>query len=131
MTVQQPPSIRPPEPRRRSTTAVVVDIVVASVLWGVLLLGSGIAVFYAVMYFTWGLDGCVTGRPCAARDQAEHAVYLVCLGVAVAGVIAAVGTLTCALLRRAVWCWPLIGLLIAGGATWWGVRIAQAAGGLG
>lgn len=53
----QPPMTPPdPPPRSRNTGALVADIIVGAVLWAILLLGGGLAMFVSVMFFSAGVD---------------------------------------------------------------------------
>lgn len=114
----------------RNSALVVVDAVVTGVVASFLVLEGGLTMFYAVMYFASGVDGCTGGMPCAERDRAELAILVLCVGVVGSWIVAAAGTVTCAVRRRFAWYWPLLGLLIASTATWWGFRMAIDAGGL-
>ncbi|MET9328117.1 hypothetical protein [Tsukamurella sp. NPDC003166] len=119
----------PVVPRRRRTGVLIADLVVATVLWGLLVLAGGLAMFFAVMYFSASVPGCVARNPCAAREQAENAVVVLSAGVLGGWTVAGVGSAACAVVRRSVWYWPLLGILIASAGTWWGFREVIAAGG--
>ncbi|KXP00636.1 hypothetical protein AXK60_11335 [Tsukamurella pseudospumae] len=108
----------------------IADLVVATVLWGLLVLAGGLAMFFAVMYFSASAPGCAAGSPCAAREQAEFAVVVLSAGVLGGWAVAGVGSVACAVVRRSVWYWPLLGILIASAGTWWGFRLVIDAGGL-
>ena len=118
-----------PAGRSRSTAVVVIDAVVASLLGGVLVLAGGLAMFFAVMYFSASVDGCGSAGSCAAREQAEFAVLVLCASVLASWTVAGLGTIACALLRRYFWYWSAIGMLIASAGIWWAFRLVIDAGG--
>ncbi|WP_115329642.1 hypothetical protein [Tsukamurella paurometabola] len=118
-----------PPAHNRSSALVLLDSVVAGVLWMVLLTGGGICAFFS-LFFGMNLNGCQANRDCPQWDQVLRATWTVWGGVTLALVVALIGTIVCAVRRRYVSYWPLIGMVIVAGAMYLGVYLADQAGGL-
>ena len=105
----------------------VVDIVLGSVLWALLLaLGVG-AVFLSLMFVMAG-DSCYSSAGCPNEGLITSGMLVVWFGVAGAGVVALVGTIVSACLRRVFSYWPLIGIVIVIGCTAVGAILAARGG---
>jgi hypothetical protein len=100
---------------------------VGAVLWAILLLGGGLAMFVSVMFFSAGVDS-RGSDPCGARSQANTAALVLCGGVVLACLIAFVGTVVSATRNRWFSYWALLGVLLAAASIWLGFDIVVAAG---
>lgn len=120
-----PPPLPPPS-KSRSTTAVTLDIVGTVLGWVALLLAAAGAAFIS-LFFVMITDSC-TGGPECDLDLVEQGAGIVWIGDAAALLTALVGTVICAVKRRYMFYWPLIGVVIVVVGLWVGVSMAEAGG---
>ncbi|MGB3605071.1 MAG: hypothetical protein WBA38_16165 [Gordonia sp. (in: high G+C Gram-positive bacteria)] len=100
----------PPGRSPRSSTTVVIDVVIGTLAWLGLLGFGSLAVFYS-FFFAMATDACFTGSDCR-EDLVGPAMMSIWVAVGLAWLTALIGTIVSTVRRRMFFYWPLIGLVI-------------------